>query len=100
VPPVEWCSLDANGSNNTGGRVRTGADGFFVRGYSSLSYDDPASIAYENQLVGWLTTRGLSFTVPLPIRTRDDALVALHGLMNASSSGLVCRRLTVVSPQR
>jgi len=78
VPPVELVALPHEGKNNLNALVRTGAGAFVAKTYASLSYDDPASIDYEQRLLAWLAGAGLSFDVPMPIATRDDALL-VHG---------------------
>lgn len=76
APLVVLESFDVNG-NNPSGRVHTGTGDLFVRNYRSPSYDEPASISYENQLLAWLSARSLSFVVPVPIHNRDGALVSV-----------------------
>jgi homoserine kinase type II len=75
VPPVECARPADRGMNNGLVCVRTGAGEFYLRSYASLSYADPASISYENELLAWLAGRRLSFTVPVPIPARDGRLV-------------------------
>jgi len=70
VPPVELVALPHEGKNNLNALVRTGAGAFVAKTYASLSYDDPASIDYEQRLLAWLAGAGLSFDVPSRRHTR------------------------------
>lgn len=87
VPPVESCTLSDEGLNNAHAGIRTGAGDFVVRSYTSLSYDDPASIHYEHRLLAWLAGRELSFAVPAPVPARDGALLwyGPHAWMSLSA---------------
>jgi Ser/Thr protein kinase RdoA (MazF antagonist)/predicted kinase len=76
TPPIECLPAGAGGKNNHMLRVRTGAGNFYVRGYTSLSYTDPATIAFENDVLLWLSGRSLSFAIPVPIPTSDGRIVS------------------------
>jgi len=75
VPPVECARPADRGMNNGLVCVRTGTGEFYVRSYASLSYADPASISYENDLLVWLAGRQHSFAAPAPVATQDGRLV-------------------------
>lgn len=78
APPVEpFTLLDAGGINNGVVGVRTGSGDFVWKVYRT--HGDPATIAYEHRLLGWLTGVGLSFAIPVPIATRGGETVC-HGL--------------------
>lgn len=69
--PVSTFALEHAGMNNVNSGVRTGDGNFVLRVYESLSYQDPASIAYEQAVLLWLAEQRLSFAVPVPLLTRD-----------------------------
>jgi homoserine kinase type II len=71
MPPVSTFALEHAGMNNVNTGVRTGDGEFVLRVYESLSYQDPASIAYEQAVLLWLAEQRLSVAVPLPLLTRD-----------------------------
>lgn len=72
VPPLKTFAL-SQGKNNTAIGVQTGAGTFVWRSYTQSH--TPPSIAYEHQLLTWLTQAGLSFAVPHPVPMRDGALL-------------------------
>lgn len=74
VPPLRWFALAHAGKNNPTLGLHTGAGTFVARRYTSRCYRDPEAIAYEERLLTWLATRGLSFAVPVPLPTRGGAL--------------------------
>lgn len=78
VPPVTPFALEHAGLNNVNTGIRTGAGDFVVRVHDSLSYDDPAALAYEHALLTWLAEQRLSFAVPVPMLTRAGE-PACHG---------------------
>jgi Ser/Thr protein kinase RdoA (MazF antagonist) len=71
APPVSTFVLEHAGLNNVNSGVRTDDGDFVLRVYESLSYHDPASIAYEQAVLLWLAEQRLSFAVPVPLLTRD-----------------------------
>jgi Ser/Thr protein kinase RdoA (MazF antagonist) len=71
APPVRTFALEHAGMNNANSGVRTGDGDFVLRVYESLSYQDPASIAYEQAVLRWLAQQRLSFAVPVPLLARD-----------------------------
>ena len=74
IPPVELFPLPQEGVNNTNIGVHTGRGDFILR--TVLYLHDRAALDYEHRLLHWLAARRLTFAVPLPIPTRDGALLS------------------------
>ncbi len=73
--PVRVNTLAQSQSNTT--MLLENADGRWVwKQYNPLH--PPESIDYEHQLLGWLANAGLSFGVPVPLRTRAGGLRTWH----------------------
>ncbi len=78
TPPLEIGTPEQKGVNNANAIVRAGNGDYIARAYVSKSYDDPASIEYEHYLLNRLADAKLSFAVPVPVPTRNSALLC-HG---------------------
>lgn len=75
TPPVTAVAVSHQGMNNASVGIYTSVGDFIAKTYTSLSYDDPASIHYEHRLLTWIAHVGVSFAVPAPIPTRDGVLL-------------------------
>jgi len=75
TPPVTAVAVSHQGMNNASMGIYTSVGDFIAKTYTSLSYDDPASIHYEHRLLTWIAHVGVSFAVPAPIPTRDGVLL-------------------------
>jgi homoserine kinase type II len=70
--PLSFQAL-TSGMNNTSYLVQSGTARFVLKHYQS--YDEPATLAYEHQLLRWLDTRPRSFAIPSLITDRRGETV-------------------------
>jgi 8-oxo-dGTP diphosphatase len=75
-PPVTWEPLTTRSASNSLTMVNTGSGQYVWKQHYPIH--EPASIDYEHRLLEWLASAGLSFAVPVPVKTRAGELRTWH----------------------